>query len=229
MAAVRDTAGDRPERRGDARLGRLVRRRRNRELGRQRRPDPRSPHRHASPPLSTPTPRAPQSPARRRAAAASSDNSVTIMRDATPPTITCDPTPASLWPPNGTLVPVGVAVRVSDATSGPSGFELAGHSHQHRRRNGGHRRLRPRKPRRRGAAARETPRRRLRARLHPHLHGLRHSGKRDRVPRHHRRPARPGPRLRLKPPGAPRPGLEGTREKRGKRPETAQRALDRLR
>ena len=55
-----------------------------------------------------------------------SNVSVTIMRDATPPTITCDATPASLWPPNGKLVPIGVAIRVSDATSGPSGFELTG-------------------------------------------------------------------------------------------------------
>jgi hypothetical protein len=57
-----------------------------------------------------------------------SSDSVAIRRDATPPTISCDPTPASLWPPNGKLIPVGVAVDISDATSGPAGFELMGTS-----------------------------------------------------------------------------------------------------
>ena len=49
---------------------------------------------------------------------------VTVKRDATPPTATCDTTPSSLWPPNGKLVPVAVAVTVEDATSGPGGFTL---------------------------------------------------------------------------------------------------------
>lgn len=50
---------------------------------------------------------------------------VTIKRDATPPSITCEPTPALLWPPDGKLVPVSVDVSVEDATSGSGGFVLA--------------------------------------------------------------------------------------------------------
>jgi hypothetical protein len=51
---------------------------------------------------------------------------VTIRRDATPPAITCTPTPSTLWPPNGQLVPVSVEVEVTDETSGPDGFLLTG-------------------------------------------------------------------------------------------------------
>jgi hypothetical protein len=50
--------------------------------------------------------------------------SVTIKRDATPPTVACTPAPAQLWPPNGKLVPVTIDVSVTDATSGPAGFSL---------------------------------------------------------------------------------------------------------
>jgi hypothetical protein len=50
--------------------------------------------------------------------------SVTVKRDATPPAITCLPTPSSLWPPTGRLVPVSVGVNVTDETSGPDGFLL---------------------------------------------------------------------------------------------------------
>lgn len=50
--------------------------------------------------------------------------SVIVKRDATPPTLTCAPTPATLWPPNGKLVPVTVAVSVRDTMSGPAGFVL---------------------------------------------------------------------------------------------------------
>jgi hypothetical protein len=49
---------------------------------------------------------------------------VTVKRDATAPVLTCTPTPATLWPPNGKLVPVDVAVDVTDAMSGPNGFLL---------------------------------------------------------------------------------------------------------
>lgn len=49
---------------------------------------------------------------------------VTIRRDATPPWITCTPTPSTLWPPNGKLVPVSVDVTVTDETSGSGGFLL---------------------------------------------------------------------------------------------------------
>jgi hypothetical protein len=53
-------------------------------------------------------------------------DSVTIYRDATPPAITCLPTPSTLWPPTGKLVPVTVGVTVTDETSGPDGFLLTG-------------------------------------------------------------------------------------------------------
>jgi len=42
--------------------------------------------------------------------------SVTIKRDATPPTIQCSANPSVLWPPNGQLVPVVVTVTTSGAT-----------------------------------------------------------------------------------------------------------------
>jgi hypothetical protein len=50
---------------------------------------------------------------------------VVVKRDATPPIVTCVPTPSVLWPPNGEFVPVSVSVAVSDATSGEAGFVLA--------------------------------------------------------------------------------------------------------
>jgi len=53
-----------------------------------------------------------------------STEQVTVKRDATPPTLTCTPTPSTLWPPNGKLVPVSVAVSVTDAMSGADGFVL---------------------------------------------------------------------------------------------------------
>jgi hypothetical protein len=49
---------------------------------------------------------------------------VTVKRDATAPTLSCEPTPSLLWPPNGKLVPVQVDVRVADQLSGPAGFAL---------------------------------------------------------------------------------------------------------
>ncbi len=49
---------------------------------------------------------------------------VVVKRDATPPGVTCAPTPQVLWPPNGDLVPVSVSVAVSDETSGEAGFVL---------------------------------------------------------------------------------------------------------
>jgi hypothetical protein len=47
-----------------------------------------------------------------------------ISIDKTPPLVTCAATPSILAPPNGKLVPVSVAVNVSDALSGPAGFTL---------------------------------------------------------------------------------------------------------
>jgi hypothetical protein len=49
---------------------------------------------------------------------------VTVKRDATPPRLTCTPTPSTLWPPNGELIPISVSVDVTDATSGAEGFLL---------------------------------------------------------------------------------------------------------
>jgi hypothetical protein len=49
---------------------------------------------------------------------------VTVKRDATPPVLTCLPTPSTLWPPNGKLVPVAIDLTVADATSGAGGFVL---------------------------------------------------------------------------------------------------------
>jgi hypothetical protein len=51
--------------------------------------------------------------------------SVTVKRDATPPAVQCVATPSTLWPPNGKLVPVDVAVTVSDDTAGSAGFVLS--------------------------------------------------------------------------------------------------------
>jgi hypothetical protein len=51
-----------------------------------------------------------------------SSSSVLVQRDATAPTVTCSPTPATIWPPNGKLVPVSIAVAVSDLTSGGRGY-----------------------------------------------------------------------------------------------------------
>jgi hypothetical protein len=53
-----------------------------------------------------------------------SSRSVTIRRDATPPTITCAPSPHTLWPPNQKLIPVTTTITVSDSGSGPDGFLL---------------------------------------------------------------------------------------------------------
>ena len=53
-----------------------------------------------------------------------STEAVTVKRDATPPSLTCRPTPSKLWPPNGKLIPVDVDVELTDATSGASAFLL---------------------------------------------------------------------------------------------------------
>ena len=53
-----------------------------------------------------------------------STESVTVRRDATPPSLTCMPTPSELWPPNGKLIPVSVTVDLTDKLSGASGFLL---------------------------------------------------------------------------------------------------------
>jgi hypothetical protein len=50
--------------------------------------------------------------------------SVTIMRDAAPPTLACTASPSTLWPPNHKLVPVTTSVTVEDGLSGPAGFKL---------------------------------------------------------------------------------------------------------
>ena len=58
-------------------------------------------------------------------AGGTASRTVVVKRDATPPSVACEPTPDVLWPPTGKLVPVTVAVQVTDVTSGPDGFVLA--------------------------------------------------------------------------------------------------------
>jgi hypothetical protein len=63
----------------------------------------------------------------------SAPRTVTVRLDKTPPALTCQATPSRIWPPTLLLVPVHVAVGVSDAGSGAAGFTLrsvtATHSH----------------------------------------------------------------------------------------------------
>jgi probable HAF family extracellular repeat protein len=54
----------------------------------------------------------------------SSTRSVTVKLDKTPPVATCTATPSILWPPNGAMVPVSIAVSVFDALSGPGAVTL---------------------------------------------------------------------------------------------------------
>lgn len=48
----------------------------------------------------------------------------TVNIELAPPVVTCAASPNVLWPPNGKMVPVTVAVSVSDTVSGPNGFKL---------------------------------------------------------------------------------------------------------
>lgn len=57
-------------------------------------------------------------------AGGSSSRSVTIKIDKTPPVLTCAATPSIVWPPNGEMVPVSIAVAVDDALSGGREFSL---------------------------------------------------------------------------------------------------------
>jgi phospholipase D-like protein len=50
--------------------------------------------------------------------------SLVVRVDRTPPDVACSVSPSTLWPPNHKLVTVGAHVAVTDATSGPAGFEL---------------------------------------------------------------------------------------------------------
>ena len=54
----------------------------------------------------------------------STETSVTVKIDRTPPTVRCGVTPAMLWPPDHKLTPVSVTVGVTDSLSGPAGFTL---------------------------------------------------------------------------------------------------------
>jgi hypothetical protein len=54
----------------------------------------------------------------------SNSASVTVKRDATPPHVTCEASPDVLWPPDGKLVRVDLAVTVTDVTAGAAGFTL---------------------------------------------------------------------------------------------------------
>jgi probable HAF family extracellular repeat protein len=51
--------------------------------------------------------------------------SATVRIDQTPPACTAEASPHTLWPPNHKLIPISVAVTVSDAGSGPNGFLLS--------------------------------------------------------------------------------------------------------
>jgi probable HAF family extracellular repeat protein len=53
-----------------------------------------------------------------------SSRSVTVKIDKTPPVLTCAATPSMVWPPNGNMVPVSIAVTVRDALSGTTAFTL---------------------------------------------------------------------------------------------------------
>ncbi len=48
----------------------------------------------------------------------------TIVIDKDPPVMTCDPSPVSVWPPNGKLVLIDIDVTAIDAVSGPADFLL---------------------------------------------------------------------------------------------------------
>jgi probable HAF family extracellular repeat protein len=58
------------------------------------------------------------------AAAGSSSRSIIVMIDKTPPVLTCAATPSVVWPPNGDMVAISIAVTARDALSGVSGFTL---------------------------------------------------------------------------------------------------------
>jgi hypothetical protein len=48
-----------------------------------------------------------------------------VRIDTTPPTVSCQASPSTLWPPNGKFVPVQVSVSVADPNgSGPNGYRL---------------------------------------------------------------------------------------------------------
>jgi hypothetical protein len=49
---------------------------------------------------------------------------VTLRIDRTAPVVTCLPSPGSMWPPNHSLVAIGVDVNVSDPLAGANGFTL---------------------------------------------------------------------------------------------------------
>ena len=57
-------------------------------------------------------------------AGASSSRSVVVKIDRTAPVLSCAATPSTVWPPDGRMVPVSIAVDVADAFSGATGFTL---------------------------------------------------------------------------------------------------------
>ena len=62
--------------------------------------------------------------ARDAAGNAEEAKTLVVRIDTTPPSLTCAASPNRLWPPNGRLVPVDVAVDVVDSLSGANGFSL---------------------------------------------------------------------------------------------------------
>jgi hypothetical protein len=55
-------------------------------------------------------------------AGGSSSRSLVVKIDRTPPVVTCMATPSTVWPPDGRMVPVSIAVNATDAFSGAIGF-----------------------------------------------------------------------------------------------------------
>jgi len=55
---------------------------------------------------------------------ASTTRSIVVKIDKTAPVMACVATPARLWPPNGRMVPVSIAVSVADPMSAAGGFTL---------------------------------------------------------------------------------------------------------
>ncbi|MBI3636011.1 MAG: hypothetical protein HY216_07320 [Candidatus Rokubacteria bacterium] len=53
------------------------------------------------------------------------DHTLTVKIDGSAPRLTCVASPATLWPPTEKLVPVTVAVSLTDGGSGPAGFVLS--------------------------------------------------------------------------------------------------------
>jgi hypothetical protein len=63
--------------------------------------------------------------ARDNAGNVEAEHTLTVRIDKTAPTVSCAAGPRTLWPPDHRLLPITVAVKVSDGRSGAAGFTLA--------------------------------------------------------------------------------------------------------